>query len=69
MGETIILNKKSFKGLLSDFEQLLSDFENLAEQSIDKEAIKRLSDMKSKKIKAYTEKDFYNYLKKEGINA
>ena len=69
VSEDIMVPKKVFECLVEDFEHLLEDFEVIAEQKSVKTIERRLKDVKEKKIKGLTEKDFADFLRKEGVNA
>lgn len=65
----ITVPKRVLNCMLADFEHLLSDFEAIAEEESTAKAEKRLKDVKEKKVEGLSEKDFAEFLKKEGVNA
>lgn len=67
--ENIIIPKKMFKSIITNFEHLLENFEKIVEQSEMKVIEKRLKDVKKGKVKGLTKRDFLKFLRKEGINA
>lgn len=62
-----LLDKKLVRGMVRDFEDLLNKFEMIAERESMIKIRRRLVDVKKKKVKGYSEKDFRRFLKKKGI--
>jgi len=61
--ETVVVPKEVFHRILSDVEALLDD----VELALDAKVRKRIADIESGKEKGKTEKDYYRYLTKRGI--
>lgn len=67
--DSIAVPKKVLECMVEDFEHLLEDFETIAEQKSIKTVEKRLKDVKERKVRGLTEKDFADFLRKEGVDA
>ncbi len=65
--ETVHVPAHKLIQVISDVERLVSDFEALVGEKQDSIVKQRLSDVKKGKIKAKTEKELDNYLKKRGV--
>lgn len=66
--ETLTVNKELFEHMLADFECLLTDFEAIAEKETEEKIEKRLKEIRTGKVKGYSENDFLNLMKEEGID-
>ena len=65
--ETVHIPTHKLIQVISDVERLVSDFETLVGEKQDIIVKQRLSDVKEGKIKAKTEKELDDYLKKRGV--
>lgn len=64
----IVVPKRVLNCMLADFEHLLSDFEAIADEGSATIAVKRLKDIKEKKVEGLSETDLVQFLKKEGVD-
>jgi len=64
--ETIAVPKEKLQLVISDVERLVTHFEDIADDQ-DKVVKQRISDINTGKIKAKTEKELDEYLKKRGV--
>jgi hypothetical protein len=66
--ESIEIPREVIDSMIRNFGRLLKDFEKISEQETMKKVDKRLKDVKERKIKGYSEEDFFKFLKRKGID-
>jgi hypothetical protein len=66
--ESIEVPREVIDSMIRNFGRLLKDFEKISEQETMKKVDKRLKDVKERKIKGYSEEDFFKFLKRKGID-
>lgn len=69
MQKTMPVSKEVLGDILDHIELLIDDFESLLAKDSSATLQKRLADVKGGKVKDLSEKDFRDFLRKEGINA
>ncbi len=65
--EFVTIPKETFDCMLHDFEHLLNDFESISEAETMKIAEKRLSEIKTGKVKTVGMAEFKKFMKNESI--
>ena len=63
MTEAISMKKEHFFSLMDNFDTLIENFEEIAEDSINELASKRIKSIDSGKVKGKTEKEFAEFMK------
>jgi len=65
--ESIEVPKRTLTVIIKHFEILLKDFEKLAERVAMMEVDNRIKDIKKRKIKGCSERDYSGFMKSKGI--
>ena len=67
--EEITVEREVLSHMISDIEHLIDDIETIMSKDSTKTLDKRLGEVKSGKVKGFSEKDFDQLMRKDGINA
>ena len=67
--EQITVERKVLSHMISDIEHLIDDIETIMSKDSTKTLDKRLNEVRSGKVKGFSEKDFDELMRKDGINA
>lgn len=65
--ETVEVSKDVLNEMVNDIENLLENIELIMERESMKKVKRRLKDVKEGKVKGLSEKDFKEFMRKEGI--
>ena len=66
--ETIEVPKERVNIMVKHFEILIRDFEKIVEQETMEKVGKRLTDIKKGKVRGCSEKDYFEFMKRKGVN-
>jgi hypothetical protein len=67
--ETVEVSKDVLNEMVDDIENLLENIELIVERESMKRVKNRLKDVKEGRVKTLSEKDFKEFMRKEGIDA
>lgn len=67
MTETMLIRKEIVQHIMDDFGCLLEDMETIVNPEMSQKVEARLNSIKERKVQGYTEKEFLDFMKEEGI--
>lgn len=67
--EEVVVDKRMLDHLISDIEHMIDDIEMIVDKNSMKNIDKRLKEVKEGGVKGLSERDFEEFMKKNGVNA